>query len=477
MTELPKLPAGWTWATPEELAVQEKYALAIGPFGSNLKVSDYRPEGVPLVFVRNIRTQRFAGEGSQFVTAGKAAALAAHRVDPGDVLVTKMGDPPGDACVYPAGRPPAIITADCIKFRVAPKRGSPSFFAYAFATPAVRAQVLARTKGVAQQKISLDTFRSLKLPVAPRAEQDRIVAEIEKQFTRLGAGVAALERLRAHLRRYRAGMLKAACEGRLVASKAAKTTGTDLLKELVHERRNRWDTQMGHRKYVEPAAPVGDALPCAPPAGWVIASLDQLTDACRPICYGILMPKENVAGGVLYVKVKDMKGDKIDVRNLHRTAPDIAAAYSRASLRTGDVLLAIRGTYGRVAEVPPELEGGNITQDTARIAVLDGVDRRYVAWFLRSPDAQNYFKRVARGVAVKGVNIGDVRPAPILLPPRDVQTRIVDEIERRLSDADAVEREVASSLDRAGRLRASILRSAFEGHLVAPEQPARAPAA
>src|SRR5678815_4947751 len=92
-----------------------------------------------------------------------------------------------------------------------------------------------------------------------------------------------------------------------------------------------------------------------------------------------------------------------------------------------------RGTYGRVAEVPKELEGGNITQDTARLAVTPLVDHRYVAVCMRSPDSQNYLKRVARGVAVKGVNIADVRLMPIPLPPRAEQARIVAEVERRLS--------------------------------------------
>jgi len=56
-----------------------------------------------------------------------------------------------------------------------------------------------------------------------------------------------------------------------------------------------------------------------PPPAWCFASLEQLTSAVRPICYGILMPKENVEDGVLYVKVKDMKGDKIEIGSLHRT--------------------------------------------------------------------------------------------------------------------------------------------------------------
>ena len=57
-------------------------------------------------------------------------------------------------------------------------------------------------------------------PVAPIAEQERIVAEIEKQFTRLDAAVAALKRVQANLKRYRTAVLKAACEGRLVPTEA-----------------------------------------------------------------------------------------------------------------------------------------------------------------------------------------------------------------------------------------------------------------
>jgi type I restriction enzyme S subunit len=188
---LPSLPFSWCWARPRELASEDDYALAIGPFGSNLKVSDYRDEGVPLVFVRNIRSLTFGRYSTRFVSIAKSVELAAHFVDAGDILVTKMGDPPGDACVYPEGEPQAIITADCIKFRLHRLLGDPRFFVHAIKSRVGRSQIALITKGVAQQQeVSLARFAQLHLPMPPVNEQIRIVAKIAELFSDLDAGVA-----------------------------------------------------------------------------------------------------------------------------------------------------------------------------------------------------------------------------------------------------------------------------------------------
>jgi type I restriction enzyme S subunit len=193
--------------------------------------------------------------------------------------------------------------------------------------------------------------------------------------------------------------------------------------------------------------------------------LEQISSAERVICYGILMPKDNVVKGVLYVKVRDMRGDRIDLEGLHRTSHEIANKYARASLRPGDLLLSIRGTYGRVAVVPPELDGANITQDTARLAILPQLASLYVAYWLRAESSQQYFKRVARGVAVKGVNIGDIRPMPVPIAPLPEQHRIVEKIEELLSDLDAGVASLQRAKANLKRYRASVLKSAVEGRL------------
>lgn len=181
--DLPPLPVGWTWASPGQLASAEAYSLAIGPFGSNLKVSDYTDSGVPLVFVRNIRAGSFAAAKEVFVTEKKAAELKAHRVSRGDILVTKMGAPPGDACLYPGAAPTAIITADCIKFRPSTLLPAKRFFVYAINSPTVKPQIADITKGVAQMKVSLGRFEGIALPLPPAAEQTRIVAEVDRRLS------------------------------------------------------------------------------------------------------------------------------------------------------------------------------------------------------------------------------------------------------------------------------------------------------
>ena len=349
---------------------------------------------------------------------------------------------------------------------VRPRPGiHPRYLALFLQAPAYWRQITKKALGVNINNLRRGDLESLELPLPPLNVQQDIVAEVEKQFSRLDEAVANLKRVKANLKRYKAAALKAAVEGGLVPTEAelagregrSYESGSQLLARVLQERRRAWS---GKGSYREPVAPVEGHSPGLPD-GWTVASLEAITSATRVICYGILMPKENVADGVLYVKVKDMKDDVIDLASLHRTSRVIAANYARAALRAGDLLLSIRGTYGRVAPVPPALEGGNITQDTARLDVSKRLDASFVATFLRSENAQTYFKTVARGVAVKGVNIGDLRPMAVPLPPLAEQQRIVAEVERRLSIVREVEAEVGANLRRAQGMRQAVLQRAF----------------
>ena len=222
----------WSVVTPRELSADERHSLAIGPFGSDLKVGDYEDRGVPLVFVRNIRSRTFDGSGLKYVSQAKAESLRNHMVVAGDVLVTKMGDPPGDTAVYPSGLPSGVITADCIKLTLRPGY-DPAFIALALRTDRVRAQISRITSGVAQQKVSLARFRDgIRLEAPSYPEQLAIVQRIETAQDNIREVVRSLDEAERRGSTLRAAILTAAFCGKLVLQDPDNEPATALLERI-----------------------------------------------------------------------------------------------------------------------------------------------------------------------------------------------------------------------------------------------------
>jgi len=230
------LPDEWVWASPEQLSSFENYSLAIGPFGSNLKVSDYKESGVPLVFVRNIRSSQFSGVRTTYVTQEKAEELRAHSVSGGDILITKMGEPPGDAAIYPKSESDAVITADCIKVRLSLQLTHSRYFLHAIDSGMVRQQIINISSGVAQQKVSLGRFSSIAIPLPPLAEQERIVNELDEQLSAIDVVEADIDLNLQKAEALRQSILKKAFAGELVPQDPTDEPAAALLARIRVER-------------------------------------------------------------------------------------------------------------------------------------------------------------------------------------------------------------------------------------------------
>lgn len=220
----------------EDLSSNQRYSLSIGPFGSNLVKSDYRQAGVPLVFVRNIRERKFDDARAVFVEREKALQLKAHTVNPGDLLITKMGDPPGDVAIYPLDRPAGIITSDCIKLTPRAALASSEYLYYAMQTEDFQKQIRDITKGVAQQKVSLENFRKLHLHVPTLEEQDKICRTLQTMLAnveKLSAQAADARKLIYSLDQ---AMLSKAFRGELVPQDPDDEPASVLLERIKAER-------------------------------------------------------------------------------------------------------------------------------------------------------------------------------------------------------------------------------------------------
>ena len=229
---LPKLPNGWGWATIEQISSDAKHSLAIGPFGSDLKVSDYRDAGTPLVFVRNIRAGQYGGTRTKYISSEKAAELYAHSVIPGDVLITKMGEPPGDADVYPDNQPAGVITADCIKVSCWPGLLKPDYLKAAINSYIGQRQIKPITQGVAQKKVSLGRFSGIAIPIPPAAEQTAIMEFFSAADNDAKAQGAAIELALKQSAAQRKNILKAAFSGQLVPQDPGDEPAAVLLERI-----------------------------------------------------------------------------------------------------------------------------------------------------------------------------------------------------------------------------------------------------
>ena len=102
----------------QELSKKERGAFVNGPFGSNLLTSELTSSGVPVIYIRDIASGVYERVSSVCVTQQKAEELNVCKVLPGDILVAKVGDPPGTAAIYPGSQPMGIITQDVIRICV-----------------------------------------------------------------------------------------------------------------------------------------------------------------------------------------------------------------------------------------------------------------------------------------------------------------------------------------------------------------------
>jgi type I restriction enzyme S subunit len=191
-----------------------------------------------------------------------------------------------------------------------------------------------------------------------------------------------------------------------------------------------------------------------------IRPMIELVDKARPISYGILMPGPDQPDGVKYVRVVDLQDGGIELSGIRKTTEVISNAFRRSLLKPGDLLMSIRGHVGRFAVVPSELDGANITQDTARLAVV-GADPVFVRECLRTEGFQRWMAKHTKGVAVRGINLGDVKLMPIILPKLSAQR----EFARLATETGELRASKRASLAALDALFASLQHRAFRGEL------------
>lgn len=156
--------------------------------------------------------------------------------------------------------------------------------------------------------------------------------------------------------------------------------------------------------------------PVTNPKGWKVNKLIDLVDKSRSISYGIVQRGAECDGGVPVVRISDFTTNAFIPNKIVRCAPNISEKYTRTILSGNELLISIRGTVGRVAEVPKSAEGWNVSREVAVIPLIDRYLRLFFKCLLLSSPIQRKLIDNVRGVAQSGISLEDLRNLDVIVP-------------------------------------------------------------
>lgn len=396
-----------------------------------------------------------------------------YQLQPGDLVFTRTGATVGKSYLIRSAPPASVFASYLIRIRFRDEV-DPRYVAYFFRSPSYWRQISESQAGIGQPNVNGKKLAQVQLPVAPIEEQRRIVAEIEKQFSRLDEAVANLKRAKANLKRYKAAVLKAAIEARLVATEAelarregrSYETGAQLLQRILEIRRKRWK---GSGKYKEPAALDSTDLPELP-EGWAWATVDQLAapelNAITDGPFGSNLKTEHYQGaGPRVIRLQNIKEGEFADGYAHITQEHFERL-RKHEIHSGDVVIASLGDNPPRACVIPVFVGPAIVKaDCIRFKPHPALTAAYLNAALNCLPTRHRVKDILHGIGRPRLSLGEIRAIALPVPPETEQHRIVAEIDRRLSLVREVETEVDANRKRAERLRSAILNRVFFGCL------------
>jgi len=410
--DLPSLPQGWRWTELASLAAAESRAITDGPFGSNLRTSHYTESGPRVIRLQNIGEGQFL-DAEAHIDESRFEALKPHEAKAGDIVLASLGESLPRACLVPEWLGPAIVKADCPRFRPGPEHNA-RFLVLALNSVVVRDQAAQLVHGLGRPRLKLASLKRLMLPVPPRPEQDCIVQRIKATDAYIGEGESSFLRALDGLALYRSASL--------------------------HSR-------IGWARW--PHVDLGDVANVA-------SGLTKGRRTRDPVKPWNFLRAGNLGNGCL--KLDEIK--QIDATEKEAT---------QARLQVGDVLM-VEGSgsaqrlgqgwvwEGQVADCLHQNHVFRARPDTERLA------SRFLAWALQAPASRKYFHDTAKTTSgLNTINKAQVCALSLPLPPLEEQLNIVAELDQALDATTTHEATLRSQLAASQLLRRAVLTDAVLG--------------
>ncbi|EJB8348341.1 restriction endonuclease subunit S [Vibrio cholerae] len=360
-----------------------KWSFIGGPFGSNLKASDYLKKGIRIIQLQNIGDGQFNDDYRVFTSKEKADELLANNIYPGDIIISKMGDPVGRACIIPETNNRYVMCSDGIRLVVDEERHSKYFIYSIINYSQFRKIIEISATGSTRKRIGLAELKKLPMFLPVKKEQQKIADCLRSIDELIIANTNKCESFKLH----KQGLMQ----------KLFPTEGRDVPELRLVGFDKSWETKK-------------------------FSTYIKLFRGSSPRPISEYITKSNC--GVNWIKIGDTSqiSDFIIRSVSQRITPD-GASKSRY-VKKGELILANSMSYGSTYQL--DIDGYIYDGWFVLREYEDFFDKQYLLQVLNSNYIQDQYKKLAAGGIVQNISSDIVNSVVVPKPTIEEQKKIAD---------------------------------------------------
>ncbi|MFC3076770.1 restriction endonuclease subunit S [Phenylobacterium terrae] len=415
--------------------------------GDWVESKDQDPSGsVRLIQLADIGDGHFVDRSTRYMNPRTVDRLGCTLLKPGDLLVARMPEPLGRACLFPDVGQPAVTVVDIMIWRADPVEAGadPRWLMYAINSPEVRQRIHAQSGGSTRVRISGGKLKRLEIPVPPLAEQERISEKVGQLLAGTRRAQSELAPIPALIARYKSALMRKAFSGELTADLRRDGSSVDGL-----------------------------------PAEWELRALGDISEIQGGIQVGKRRTREQALVEVPYLRVANVQRGWLALNDV-RTIQVTPAERDRLLLRKGDILMNEGGDRDKLGrgwvwdeQIPQCIHQNHVFRIRMRPGI---VPPEFVSHFANEHGQRYFFDEGTQTTNLASISKRKVAALPVPVPPLDEALEIVRRLEAALAWLDGVSADHGRATEFLAPLEAAILSKALRGGLV-PQDDTDEPAA
>lgn len=465
-----ELPNGWAEAELKELIAND----GLISDGDWIESKDQDPSGgIRLIQLADLGDGEFKDKSDRYINSETFKRLNCTELQAGDILVARLPDPLGRACIFPSVPYRAITVVDVCIIRPGQQGVHNLWLKHIVNAQQVRDEIETNATGTTRKRIARKKLEEMSFPVPPLNEQKRIADKLDRLLARVDTAKTRLDKIPPLLKRLRQAILAAATTGKLTEEWREENPGSKVPTD--EEISLAWESyykQIGGRYKKAPTEEPG-ALGFDIPASWRATQMGMVFDVfvgATPSRKESEYWEGNIpwvsSSEVAFCRIKETK-EKITEAGLSNTSTQLHPP--------GTVMLAMIG-QGKTRGQPAILDiAACHNQNTAALRVnADIAVSEYLYFYFWGQYEKT--REIGSGNNQQAMNKSMIQSMAFPLPPLEEQKEIVRRVEELFAIADRIEAQYRTARARVDRLTQSLLAKAFRGELV-PQDPNDEPAA